>query len=133
MISLRHMTSATALLVMTMLVAASTVIPSLSYAQRYADHLSQYGGYDARMAALSGFASLYKSPEAPMLPVVLSVPSDIEMAAVLPTPCAVDKTVLTRVAHHCAPSSIVIGYFQSETSPAGLHPLALRGPPRQNA
>lgn len=130
MIDVRHMTRAVALVMVTMLVAASTVIPSLSYAQKYADHLAQYGGYDARVAAISGFASLYVSPEAPMLPIVLSVPSDVEKAAVLPSSCAVDKTVLPRVDVHTPPCGHVIGFLLSQTSPVGLDQPALRGPPR---
>lgn len=130
MIDVRHMTRAVALVMVTMLVAASTVIPSLSYAQKYADHLAQYGGYDARVAAISGFASLYVSPEAPMLPVVLSVPNDVEKAAVLPSSCAMDKTVLPSVDVHTPPCGHVIGFLLSQTSPVGLDQTALRGPPR---
>lgn len=130
MIDIRYMTRAVALVMITMLVAASTVIPSLSYAQKYADHLAQYGGYDARVAAISGFASLYVSPEAPMLPVVLAVPSDVETTAVLPSSCAMDKTVLPSVASNTPPCGQVIGFLLSQTSPVGLDQPALRGPPR---
>jgi hypothetical protein len=133
MIDVRHITRAVALVMVTMLVAANTVVPSLSYAQKYADHLAQYGGYDARVAAISGFASLYVSPEAPMLPVVLSVPSDVEKAAVLPSSCAMDKTVLPSVASNTPPCGHVLGYLLSQTSPVGLDQPALRGPPRASA
>jgi hypothetical protein len=130
MIDLRFIARCVALVMMTVLVAASTVIPSLSYAQKYADHLSQYGGYDARVAAITGFASLYVTPEAPMLPVVLSIPGDVEIAAVLPTSCAMDKTVLPTTMQQATPCGQVVGFFLSQTSPIGIDQPALRGPPR---
>ncbi len=130
MIDLRLIARCVALVMMTVLVAASTVIPSLSYAQKYADHLAQYGGYDARVAAISGFASLYVTPEAPMLPVVLSIPGDIEVAAVLPSSCSMDKTVLPTAMQQETPCGQVVGFFLSQTSPIGVDQPALRGPPR---
>ncbi|MBO6675287.1 MAG: hypothetical protein JJ908_09455 [Rhizobiales bacterium] len=130
MIGLRLIARCVALVMMTVLVAASTVIPSLSYAQKYADHLSQYGGYDARIAAITGFASLYVTPEAPMLPVVLSIPGDVEIAAVLPSSCAMDKTVLPTAMQQATPCGQVVGFFLSQTSPIGIDQPALRGPPR---
>lgn len=133
MICIRQSNRALALMVITLLVAASTVVPSLTHAQKYADHLGQYGGYDARVAAISGIASLYLSPEAPMLPVVLSVPSDADMATLLPSSCSMDKTVLPSVASHSVPQEQVIGFVVPETYPVSLDPTALRGPPRQNA
>ncbi len=119
-----------ALSVVAVLLAASTLVPSLSYAQKYADHLSHYGGYDARVATLSGFTALYVSPKAPRLPVVLAMPSETDMAAVLPTSCAMDKIVIPCVAGHSAPMAGGFDYELSHTSPAGQHPTALRGPPR---
>ena len=122
-----------ALTMVTMLVAASTLVPSLSYAHKYADHLSLYGGADAKIATLTGFAKLYVSPRAPMLPVTLTAPSDADMATLLPSPCSIDKTVLPRVAHHSLPSNAGVNSYVQETYPVGLDPSALRGPPRQNA
>lgn len=133
MIDPRSAMRAIALVMVTMLVAASTVIPSLSYAQKYADHLAQYGGYDARVASISGFASLYVSPDAPMLPVVLSVPGDADVLAVLPSSCAMDKTVLPAVATQAPPNGQAIDYLVSQTSPVGLDQPAMRGPPKHLA
>jgi hypothetical protein len=130
MINLRLIARCVALVMMTVLVAASTVIPSLSYAQKYADHLSQYGGYDARVAAITGFASLYVTPEAPMLPVVLSITGDIEIATVLPSSCSMDKTVLPTTMQQDMPCGQIVGFFVSQTSPIGIDQPALRGPPR---
>jgi hypothetical protein len=130
MIDVRVIARCVALVMMTVLVAASTVIPSLSYAQKYADHLSQYGGYDARIAAITGFASLYVTPEAPMLPVVLSIPGNVEITAVLPSSCAMDKTVLPTGMRQVAPCGQVVGFFLSQTTPIGIDQPALRGPPR---
>lgn len=130
MIGIERPMRAVALLVMCVLVSASTIVPSLSYAQKYADHLSQYGGHNARIAAFGGFASLYLDPAAPMLPVVLSVPGDADLAVVLPSSCSMDKTVLPRAADHSFPSSWMIGCETLEIVPAGLSPPALRGPPR---
>lgn len=133
MIDLRHLSRVVALVMMTVLVAASTIVPSLSYAQKYADHLSQYGGYDARVAAFTGFASLYVSPDAPMLPVVLSVPGNVDLMAVLPSSCSMDKTVLPGVHRQEAPCGQVAEFVLSQAPPTGVDPPALRGPPRWTA
>ena len=133
MICIRQFSRALALMVVTLLVTASTVVPSLTHAQKYADHLAQYGGYDAGVSAISGIASLYLNPDAPMLPVVLSAPGDADMAAILPSSCAMDKTVLPNVACHSAPQDQMIDFVVLESHPIGLTPVALRGPPRQNA
>lgn len=130
MIEIRYMSRVIALAVATILVAASTVIPTLTYAQKYADHLSQYGGYDARAAAISGLVSLYVDPNAPMLPVVLSTSHDSDTMAVLPTSCAMDKTVLTQLTTTCLPEQPLVSMSGSETYPTGLDPATLRGPPR---
>ncbi len=119
-----------AMVVMTLLVAASTIVPSVSYAQKYGEHLSQYGGYDARAAAISGFAALYLSPDAPMLPVVLSANSDVEFDAVIPTSCSMDKTVLPTGIHHSAPCEAAIAFLAGDDHPVGLDQPATRGPPR---
>jgi hypothetical protein len=130
MIEIRHMSRVIALAVATVLVAASTVIPTLTYAQKYADHLSQYGGYDARTAAISGLASLYVDPDAPMLPVVLSTSHDSNTLAVLPSSCSMDKTVLTQLTATCLPEQPLIGLSGSEIFPTGLDPAIRHGPPR---
>ena len=130
MIDVRAMSRAIALVMVTMLVAASTVIPSLAFAHSYSAHLAQYGGYDARVSTVRGFARLYVNPDAPMLPVVLSLPSDVDMAAVLPSPCLMDKTVLPSVAAAAIPAGQGFGYVMCEPVPSGLDQPALRGPPR---
>lgn len=133
MIEIRHMSRVIALAVATILVAASTVIPTLAYAQKYADHLSQYGGYDARAATISGLASLYVNPHAPMLPLVLSTSHDSDTLAVLPTSCSMDKTVLTQLTSTCMPEQPLVSMSGSETYPTGLDPAILRGPPRPSS
>lgn len=130
MIDIRHTSRVIALAVAAVLLAASTVIPTLTYAQKYADHLAQYGGYDARAAAFGGLAALYIDPHAPMLPVVLSTSHDSDTLAVLPTPCSMDKTVLTRLTSTCMPEQPLVSMSGSETYPTGLDPAILRGPPR---
>ena len=124
---------AVALGIATMLVAVSTIMPTLSHAQKYAAHLANYGGYDARASAISGLVALYVDPAAPMLPVVLSAPGELELATVLPSPCSMDKTVLTRVQDHTPPGVDLVGFWQSAMMPEGLNPMALRGPPRSDA
>lgn len=130
MIDIRQTSRVIALAVAAFLVAASTVIPTLNYAQKYADHLAQYGGYDARAAAFDGLASLYVNPQAPMLPVVLSTNHDSNTLTVLPTSCSMDKTVLTRLAATCMPEQPLVSVSGSEIYPTGLDPATLRGPPR---
>lgn len=130
MIGIRSTYRVIALTVAAVLFAASTVIPTLSYAQKYADHLSQYGGYDARAAAFGGLASLYLDPDAPMLPVVLSASHQGDALAVLPTSCSMDKTVLTKQTSTCMPEQPPVSVSGSETYPNGLDPAILRGPPK---
>lgn len=130
MIDIRHSSRVIALTVAAILVAASTVIPTLTYAQKYADHLAQYGGYDARAAAFGSLASLYVDPLAPMLPVVLSAEKGSPALAVLPTSCSMDKTVLTQLASTCVPERPLISMSGSEIYPTGLDPATLRAPPR---
>jgi hypothetical protein len=103
--------------------------PSLSYAQKYADHLSQYGGYDARVAAITRFCLALCDPEAPMLPVVLSMPSDVDIAAVLPSSCAMDKTVLPTVlpARHAMWANCRVFFFPRPSPSASTsQPCAAR-------
>lgn len=130
MFTLGHSIRAVALTMVTLLVMASTVVPSLSYVHKFADHLSQYGGYDARVAALSGFTALYVNPQAPRLPIVLAASNERLMATVLPTPCSMDKTVLPCVAHHSSPQVSLVQFLIVQAAPAGLQPTAARGPPR---
>lgn len=116
--------------VMALLVSASTVLPSASYAQKYADHLSQYGGIDARTAAITGFAALYVNPEAARLPVVLvSVLTDAEQPC-LPTSCSVEKSVLTKAAATLTPQTVGPDRDSAATYPQGVERAALHGPPR---
>lgn len=129
----RQLGRAIACLVITVLVAASTVLPSVSYAQRYADHLAQYGGFDARAAAISGFAALYVDPRAAMLPVVLEANDDGDITACLPTPCSVEKVVLSAKSVGLAADLPWRSLYSFETYPVGLDPSALRGPPRSLA
>lgn len=126
----RPLARSIACLVMTVLVAASTVLPSVSYAQRYADHLAQYGGFDARAAAINGFAALYLNPQAAMLPVVLSSTDASYGTACLPTPCSVEKVVLTAKQAPVTSDLPFLSVVSLGTYPVGLDPSALRGPPK---
>ncbi|MEM6712176.1 MAG: hypothetical protein AAF590_07830 [Pseudomonadota bacterium] len=133
MISKRLLAEFMVVMVASMLLAASTMVPTMAYAQKYADHLSNYGGVDAEATALSGFGALYLNPDAPMLPVILAGPSQLDMDAVVPSPCSMDKTVLTRTGQNQPLMGSIVVLAHLKSYPTGLDPSALRGPPRQNA
>ena len=119
----------TALMVATVLVLSSTLLPTLSFAQKYADHLANYGGQDSRLGALTAFSELYVDPQAALLPVVLSADAPAP-GACLPPSGLVEKLVFTRAPQALAPELGRADLFGSERHPTGLDPATVSGPPR---
>lgn len=115
-----------------LLLLSSTLLPTLSYAQKYANHISNYSGADARTTAIRGFARLYVSPQAAMLPVVLFEAADTSFDA-LPSNCLVEKHVPSQGPLAFAPEFAWGGMYGSERHPVGLSPAAMPGPPKSVA
>ncbi|MEM1287279.1 MAG: hypothetical protein AAGH60_02900 [Pseudomonadota bacterium] len=124
-----HIAKTTAATLAALLVLSSTVLPSLSYAQSYADHIANYRGDAARLSAISGFAELYLSPNAAMLPVSLEN-ADARAIDCLPTSCLVEKHVFASTIAPAFPGTFEPDLFGTERHPTGLDPAAKPGPPR---
>ncbi|MBV6656434.1 MAG: hypothetical protein KI785_01580 [Devosiaceae bacterium] len=112
-----------------LLVMTSTLLPTLSYAQRYADHISSYDVSHARSSAIKGFAQLYVSPQAALLPVVLATEGTASIDC-LPSSSLFEKHFPSHAPDAPVPDVAFEDLFGSERHPVGLDPSAQLGPPR---